>query len=146
MMGRLTKKTIDEIVKLRKQGYTQKEAAERLRIHIRTVRKYDPLRVFTKHPYIENDPIKSIRAVISVILVWLDVLSNELIGIDNDCPRCGIDSLEYDGDKDLFICRECGYRLIMPENICRNCFAFNRLKFDRNYIERICQECGVRQD
>ena len=43
-MGRLTKTKVDEIVKLRKQNYTQKEAAEKLGIHVRTVRKYDPLR------------------------------------------------------------------------------------------------------
>ena len=43
-MGRLTKAKIDEIARLRKQGYTQKETAEKLNVHIRTVRKYDPLR------------------------------------------------------------------------------------------------------
>ena len=43
-MGRLTKTKVDEIVKLRKQDYTQKETAEKLGIHVRTVRKYDPLR------------------------------------------------------------------------------------------------------
>ena len=43
-MGRLTKAKVDEIAKLRKQGYTQKETAEKANVHIRTVRKYDPLR------------------------------------------------------------------------------------------------------
>ena len=43
-MGRLIKAKIDEIARLRKQGYTQKETAEKLNVHIRTVRKYDPLR------------------------------------------------------------------------------------------------------
>ena len=43
-MGRLTKTKIDAIIKLRKQGYTQKETAEKLKVHLRTVRKYDPLR------------------------------------------------------------------------------------------------------
>ena len=43
-MGRLTKATTDEIERLRKEGYTQKEVAERLKVHPRTVRKYDPLR------------------------------------------------------------------------------------------------------
>jgi len=43
-MGRLTKAKIDEIGKLREQGYTQKETAEKAEVHLRTVRKYDPLR------------------------------------------------------------------------------------------------------
>jgi len=43
-MGRLTKKKIDEIAKLRQEGYTQKETAQKAKVHLRTVRKYDPLR------------------------------------------------------------------------------------------------------
>lgn len=43
-MGRLTKAKIDEIAKLRQEGYTQKETAEKVKVHLRTVRKYDPLR------------------------------------------------------------------------------------------------------
>jgi len=43
-MGRLTKAKMDEIRKLREQGYTQKETAEKVKVHLRTVRKYDPLR------------------------------------------------------------------------------------------------------
>lgn len=43
-MGRLAKAKIDEISKLRRQGYTQKETAERVKVHLRTVRKYDPLK------------------------------------------------------------------------------------------------------
>ena len=42
-MGRLTKAKIDEIAKLREKGYTQKEVAQRAGVHMRTVRKYDPL-------------------------------------------------------------------------------------------------------
>jgi len=42
-MGRLTKAKIDEIAKLREKGYTQKEVAQRAGVHVRTVRKYDPL-------------------------------------------------------------------------------------------------------
>ena len=43
-MGRLTKAKIDEIAKLRQQGYTQREIVEKVKVHLRTVRKYDPLR------------------------------------------------------------------------------------------------------
>lgn len=44
-MGRLGKAKTDEITKLRQEGYTQKETAEKTGVHLRTVRKYDPLRV-----------------------------------------------------------------------------------------------------
>jgi len=43
-MGRLTKAKVDEIRKLRQEGYTQKETAEKAKVHLRTVRKYDPLK------------------------------------------------------------------------------------------------------
>jgi len=43
-MGGLTKAKIDEIARLRGQNYTQKETAEKVGVHLRTVRKYDPLR------------------------------------------------------------------------------------------------------
>jgi len=41
-MGRLTKKKIDQIAKLRGEGYTQIEVAEKLEVCLKTVRKYDP--------------------------------------------------------------------------------------------------------
>ena len=43
-MGRLTKARIDQIRKLRQEGYTQKETAGKAEVHLRTVRKYDVLR------------------------------------------------------------------------------------------------------
>jgi len=41
-MGRLTKKKIDQIAKLRGEGYTQIEVAEKTGVCLKTVRKYDP--------------------------------------------------------------------------------------------------------
>lgn len=43
-MGRLTKAKIDEIARLRREGYTQAEIAQKVKVHVRTVRRYDPLR------------------------------------------------------------------------------------------------------
>ena len=143
-MGRLTKKKADQIANLRKQAYTQKEVAEKLGVHVRTVRKYDPTRVTVKHR--PTDATESIRGVIAVILDWLDILTLLLLSSGKDkhaCPRCCIDSLEFDSEKETFICRECGYRPIMPENICRNCFALNRLEFDKDSSIWVCQECGA---
>ncbi len=42
MMGRLSKNQTDQVAKLRKEGYLQKEIGQKLGINIRTVRKYDP--------------------------------------------------------------------------------------------------------
>jgi hypothetical protein len=41
-MGRLTKKKIDEIVRLRGEEYTQLEVAQKTGVCLKTVRKYDP--------------------------------------------------------------------------------------------------------
>jgi len=41
-MGRLTKKKIDQIARLRSEGYTQIEVAEKAGVCLKTVRKYDP--------------------------------------------------------------------------------------------------------
>ena len=43
-MGRLSKAKIDQIAKLRNEGLLQREVAEELRINIKTVGKYDPLK------------------------------------------------------------------------------------------------------
>ena len=98
-----------------------------------------------KYHSTDNDTIESIRGVTSVILDWLDILAFLLLSNGKDkhaCPRCCTDSLEFDSDKEIFICRKCGYRPIMPEDICRNCFALNSLKFDKDSSIWVCQECG----
>ena len=148
-MGRLPKKKIDAIAKLRKQGDLQKEVAEKLGIHIRTVQKYDPTRVAVKRYPAVNDLTESIREVLPIILNWLSVLSSWLLSEKKDicnCPMCLTDSFEYDWGKDMFICRECGYRLIVPEHICFNCFATNRMNFDYDSHTWECRKCGVRRD
>lgn len=62
-MGRLTKSKIDEIGKLREQGYTQKETAEKAKVHLRTVRKYDPLREKPVRP--APEPVKGLEKACS---------------------------------------------------------------------------------
>ena len=58
-MGRLLKQKTDQIRKLREEGYTQKETAEKVGVHLRTVRKYDPFR--------EQRPVKPTREQIKEI-------------------------------------------------------------------------------
>jgi len=62
-MGRLTKGKVDEICKLREEGYTQRETAERVKVHLRTVRKYDPLKEKPVRPTRER--VKELEEVIS---------------------------------------------------------------------------------
>lgn len=62
-MGRLTKAKQDQISKLRKQGHTQKETAEKLNVHLRTVRKYDPLREKPVRP--TREPVKELEEACS---------------------------------------------------------------------------------
>ena len=57
-MGRLSKAKIDKIVKLREDGYIQKEVAQKVAVDIKTVRKYDPLRQSVKQPQ-EETPLLS---------------------------------------------------------------------------------------
>jgi len=65
-MGRLTKAKIDAISKLRQQGYTQKETAEKVEVHLRTVRKYDPLKEKPVKPTRER--VKELEEAISELV------------------------------------------------------------------------------
>ncbi len=64
-MGRLTKAKIDQIRKLRKDGYTQKETAEKVDVCLRTVRKYDPIR---EKPEPTRERVKDLEQVISELI------------------------------------------------------------------------------
>jgi len=76
-MGRLTKAKIDEICKLREEGYTQKETAEKAKVHLRTVRKYDPLKEKPVRPTRER--VNELEGAISE-LVAEDLLHEESHG------------------------------------------------------------------
>ena len=145
-MGRLLKKKVDQIADLRKQGYTQKEVAQKLGVHVRTVRKYDPTHTAVKSHPIDNDTIESIRGVLPTIFDWLDILMYLLLGdAKHNCPRCHTNALEFDLDEVAFICRKCGYRPVLPHDICRSCFALDRLEFDPDSRMWVCRQCRARQ-
>ena len=48
--------------------------AQKLGVHIRTVRKYDPTHKAVKHQSMDNDTVELIKGVLPVILDWLDTL------------------------------------------------------------------------
>jgi len=103
-MGRLLKRKVDQIVSLRKQGYIQKEVAQKLEVHVRTVRKYDPTHTATKRHPIDNNTIESIRSVLPVILDWLYILTYSLLSdAKYNCSRCHTDTLAFGLDEVVFI-------------------------------------------
>ncbi len=83
-MGRLRKAKIDEIIRLRNDGYTQQETAEKVGVNLKTVRKYDPL----KQP-------KHVAISLEERVRCLEHFTHYIIGVAVDraeypppCPHC----------------------------------------------------------
>ena len=89
-MGRLTKAKIDAISKLRQQGYTQKETAEKVEVHLRTVRKYDPLKEKPVKPTRER--VKELEEAISELVAegLLHEESNGRLRVSSLGKRVGV--------------------------------------------------------
>ena len=144
-MGRLTKKKIDEIRGLRKQGYCQKEIAEKVHVHVKTVRKYDPTSKTRKHHTLERR-IEAIEQALAVMLDWLEISARPSVLSDSlFCPRCQTEeSLYYDLQEEVFICSECGFELVLLEAICPQCFSQDTLSFDIQRRRYVCEVCEKR--
>jgi len=93
-MGRLSKAKIDQIQRLRKKGFLQKEVAETMGVNIKTVRTYDLL-------YTTNKPGKPVRELkehglplsllkdIRSLADWIAVLYVGTMEPNKiPCPRC----------------------------------------------------------
>jgi ribosomal protein S27E/DNA-binding CsgD family transcriptional regulator len=143
-MGRLTNAKIDQIAKMRKEGYTQQEAAEKTGVHIRTVRKYDVTR--TRNGIDNKSAIKNALQAIRILMDWLRVLIYPLLSEDNlSCPSCLSEAMAFDDEAETFLCHQCGYRMALPDDFCEHCLSLNTVVFDRELKSRICQKCGARQ-
>ena len=144
-MGRLLKSKIDQIVSLRKQGYCQKEIAEKLDVHIKTVRKYDPTSGSdTSKPVHVEKSVEAIREVLLAVLDLLDVMVPLLLDKDNHpCPKCYAESLGFDVRQVAFICRNCGYTLILPSDICYHCLSQGKMDYNKESRKWFCQQCGA---
>lgn len=128
-MGRLRKAKIDEIIRLRNDGYTQQETAERAGGNLKTVRKYDPL----KQP-------KHVAPPLEERVRCLEHFIHHIIGVAVDtkeyaplCPHCGEeDMLLVEGEETetrmanpavlTWACPKCGffidtYGRVDPESI-----------------------------
>jgi DNA-binding CsgD family transcriptional regulator len=143
-MGRLTKAKIDQIAKLRKEGYTQQETAQKTGVHVRTVRKYDVTR--TRKGLDNKTTIRNAQQAILVLVDWLWVFIYPLLSEENlCCPRCLGESLSFDDTAGTFICQQCGHRMILPEKVCENCLSLNTISFDQEVKSQVCQKCGAKQ-
>ena len=145
-MGRLYKAKVDKIQELSKQGYLQREIAEKLGLHVRTVRKYDPSNRSTSSGSNPTGSVpESIRNVIALILDYIDFMESnlELDKIRNGhCPRCSEKQFEFDAIKFVYECGNCGHRLVLLSDVCRNCFTQNSLEEYRTRGLYTCKECG----
>jgi hypothetical protein len=151
-MGRLSKAKTDEIAKMRKEGYTQKEIAEKLHVHPRTVRNYDPLRQGRPEVYIVKDRLSALEEAVKTSWDYIDLLYNVIrrypalnYSLENDtfyCPRCP-GKLTFDKEKVTYICIKCGYGFPPPEMWCYQCLS----QTEMNYIEEtgkwVCRKCGA---
>lgn len=132
-MGRLSKAKVDQIQKLRKKGYLQKEVAEMAGVDIKTVRAYDPMRRISK-PEVQaiKEPEKSTPDIelykgLTKLANWVTILSIHLPG-KIYCPNCLFPSglelekkskavilrLLDDGD---YRCSECGALFPSPPKL-----------------------------
>ena len=144
-MGKLYKAKVNEIRELRKQGYLQKETAEKVGVSEKTVGKYAPSseRRIAQSGRFKNIPDPVYR-IIDSLLDHIDIIEKviqlELDGVS--CPRCLEGKLVFDKYKFFYVCSECGHILYTPNNICRNCYTINDLQNNPNIESGICRECG----
>ena len=145
-MGRLYKAKVDSIRELLKQGYLQKEVAEKLGVHVRTVRKYDPSSMpSTSHSGSTVSVLDLVRDTIAWILDYMDFIESslQLDKIRNGrCPRCSEKKFEFDAIRLIYSYANCGYSLVSPSDICRNCFTQNPYDEDNDQDPFKCKECG----
>lgn len=126
-MGRISRAKIDQIGRLRRKGYLQREVAERLGLDEKTVRKYDPLRgipASTQGPAALLDRLKSLEQRLSALETWrwIGATADEdgpyaLLPVAS-CPACSFgwgrkpqeSDLEYDERTDELVCTACHRR------------------------------------
>lgn len=114
-MGRLRKSVVDRIIRLRKQGYTQLETAEKTGVHLKTVQKHDPLRKSRETPTMPSaggKSFKDLESDLNALEEWIESLRWTLhfkMEVDLLCPKCleGV----LDGAYGTFVCQKCGHEM-----------------------------------
>jgi hypothetical protein len=125
-MGRLRKSKTDMISKLRHEGYTQLEVAEKVGVHLKTVQKYDPLRTpkkkegksagVIKGSYIEDIEIQLRNLGDFLSAIYLTIVDQTDYAVI--CPDCNKDSLfsndKIENGREIFTCHQCGNEIYLP--------------------------------
>ena len=111
-MGRLLKRQTDQIRRMHKEGYTQKEIGEAVGCSVRSVRNYlgdSPSSLSLRLEDLEKqlaEKTEEIKAVGTVLLmVWISIGNKGLW-----CPGCERFSSKL-GDDLVWECHECGHKV-----------------------------------
>jgi len=121
LMGRLRKAKVDTIIKLRNEGFTQAEIAEKVGVHLKTVQKYDPLRCPKKAADTgptAGMPTEVLERYLKAAGDWINALELALLdefGHSITCPNCGV-KLAF-GEKEIYVCKKCGREMPFPKDI-----------------------------
>lgn len=153
-MGRLVKAKTDAIAKLRQEGYTQKEVAQRLHVHPRTVRKYDPLHQERLQERSVEDRLSTLEEAVRTSWDWIELfhtamvrhpgLGSELYGDEYICPRCQ-GELVYDDEESIYICSWCGHKLSNSCSWCYHCLSQEEMDYVEKEDDFVCRTCGVKR-
>lgn len=152
-MGRLAKAQTDEITKLRQEGYTQKEIAERLNIHPRTVRKYDPSHVVRRRGIRSTeDRLGALEEGVRASWDLLDLLNSAMLRFDKlrhileettfPCPRCR-GKLKYVDQEGTYVCGSCKHKFPSSLYWCYHCLSQQEMDYDDKMDEFVCRRCGT---
>lgn len=152
-MGRLAKAQTDEIAKLRQEGYTQKEIAEKLHVHPRTVRKYDPSHEIRQRGQRSTEDRlaaleEGVRAswdlleLLHCTMLRLDKLRHILEGATFPCPRCD-GKLKYVDQEGTYVCGNCKHKFPPSLYWCYHCLSQQEMDYDDETEEFVCRKCGT---
>lgn len=153
-MGRLAKAKIDEIAKLREEGYTQKEIAERLHLHPRTVRKYDPSHEIKQRGQrlSTEDRLAALEEAVRnswdliellhCVMLRSDELGHMLEKTTYPCPRCN-GKLRYVDQEATYVCSNCGHKFPPSLYWCYHCLSQQEMEYVEATGELVCLRCGT---
>ena|SRR3989304_6661123 len=117
-MGRLRKSVVDTIVRLRKQGFTQAEVAEKTKVHLKSVQKYDPLRNSNNQVRpgtSSGKPTYDPNLFTKYMANWVESIALTLqfeAKVELVCPSCLDGKLHLDDYTGMtYNCKRCEYKL-----------------------------------
>ena len=151
-MGRLAKSKVDEIAKLRGEGYTQKEIAERIHVHPRTVRKYDPSHeIRQRGQRSTEDRVAALEEgvrtswdlleLLHCVMLRSRELQHSLEETTYPCPRC-YGEIKYVDQEATYVCSNCGHKFPPSLYWCYHCLSQQEMDNIETTGELVCRRCG----